>query len=248
MDNYTCLIVDDEIKAIELLEYNLGIFYKNIQVVGTYSRWDDAIDAIRASDVDILFLDISMQDKNGMDLVRYAPNLQSEVIFVTAHADYAVEAFRLSAAGYIVKPIDKTEFVATLDNVLEKIRNKRLAKKALSSEVHIQKRIGIPSGKAIDYVNIQDIICLEAVNSYTKIITDETEILSSYNIGKFKELLDDAMFYQVHRSYIINLNHIRRYEASGFVIMSNSKEIPLSKSQREHFLSLFSKLARNTKP
>lgn len=248
MENYTCLIVDDESKAIDLLEYNLGLFYKNIEVIGTYTKWDDAVNVVRSTDADILFLDISMQDKNGMELIKLAPNLQSEVVFITAHEDYAVEAFRLNAAGYIIKPIDKTEFVTTVDKVLEKIRNKRLAKKILENELHIQKRIGIPNGKAIDYVNVNDIICLEAVNSYTKIVTTDNEILCSYNIGKFRELLDDKTFYQAHRSHVINLNHIRRYEVTGYIIMDNNKEVPLSKSQRDNFLNLFNKLARNTKP
>lgn len=244
MDIYTCLIVDDEPKAIEMLEYNLNMFYKNIEVKGTYTHWDDALDAVRNSNADILFLDISIQDKNGMDLVRYAPGLESEVVFVTAYADHALDAFKLAASGYIVKPIDKMEFIATVDNVLKKINNKRLALKAGPGGTDFSKRIGIPNNKAIEYVDINDIVCLEAAHSYTKVILVDSTILSSYSIGRFKEILDDKVFYQAHRSYIINLNHIRRYEINGFIIMDNQKEIPVSKNQREAFLSLFDKLKK----
>jgi two-component system LytT family response regulator len=244
MNTYTCLIVDDEPKAIEMLEYNLNMFYKNIKVKGTYTQWDEAISAVRNSQVDILFLDISIQDKNGMDLVRYAPGLESEVIFVTAYADHAVEAFKLAASGYIVKPIDKTEFVTTVDNVIKKINNKRLALKVVQGGADLSKRIGIPNNKAIEYVDVDDIICLEATHSYTSVVLADSTILSSYSIGKFKEILDDRMFYQAHRSYIINLHHVRRYEINGFIIMDNNKEIPVSKNQREIFLNLFSKLKR----
>lgn len=82
------------------------------------------------------------------------------------------------------------------------------------------------------------------MNKYTKVVGIDFEILSSYNIGRFKSMLENQMFYQVHRSYIVNLNCIRRYETTGTIIMTNDKEIPIAKGVREEFLKLFGRVTR----
>jgi two-component system LytT family response regulator len=189
-----------------------------------------------------VFLDISIRDKSGLDLVRFAHDLKSEVIFVTAHADYAIEAFRLSAGGYIVKPIDDADLIKAVNLALDRARHKKLA--SMPGGSLTQERIGIPSDNAIDYVNVADIQYLESFNSYTRVVTVGHEFISSYNIGKFKQVTDNKNFFQVHRSFVVNLNFVKRYENTGVVVMENNKEIPLSRNHKDEFLSLFSRIQK----
>jgi two-component system LytT family response regulator len=243
MDKYTCVIVDDEPQAIELLSDSLRALYPDLEIVETYTKWSPAFEAIRNGHYDLLFLDISIRDKSGLDLVRFTPEIKSEIIFVTAHADYAIEAFRLSAGGYIVKPIDDTDLIRAVNLALDRIKHKKLASTPASSPLH-HERIGIPSDNAIDYVNLADIQYLESVNSYTRVVTTEQEFLSSYNIGKFKQLTDNKVFFQAHRSFVVNLNFVKRFEHTGVIIMENNKEIPLSRNHKDEFLSRFSKVQK----
>jgi two-component system, LytTR family, response regulator len=235
-NTYNCIIIDDEPKAIELLVDSLRIVRNDITVLATYTSWADALNAIRTQPCDIIFLDISIQGRNGMDLLHLVPDLQSEVIFVTAYSDHAVNAFKFSATGYVLKPINDVELAATIDRTIKKIEMKRQAQK---SGVQLDSRIGIPGNKSINYVATGDIIYLEAQNTYTKVVTKDQEILSAYNIGKFRELLPANIFYQVHRSFIINLNRIVRYENTGTVVMDNNQKIPVSIAERTKLLSMF---------
>jgi len=240
--SFTCIIIDDEEYAIGLLSESIKGLYSNIKIVGAYTTWKDGLEALRTIKADLLFLDISIGGKNGMDILKIVPGLESEIIFVTAFSEYALEAFRYSATGYLVKPVGDSDLSNAIDKALERIKNKKLAKQHPNAAAHIHSKIGIPSGKGINYYNVADIIYFEAVNNYTKVVTQNTELISSYNIGKYMQLLEGMPFYHVHRSYIVNLNYVTRYEASGIVIMQNKKEIPVARNFREDFLKLFTSM------
>lgn len=242
MEKYTSIIIDDEPKAIESLKYDLDLLYKNIEITTTCTSWTKALETLRTQRFDIVFLDISMQDKNGMDLLKLTPGLQAEVIFITAYSDFALDAFRFSASGYIVKPIDEAELIKTVDKVIERIATKRLAHKA-ATNTNTQAKIGVPNNNAIEYVNTDDIICLSAEGSYTRIITKNSDLTSSFNIQRFKDILDSSIFYQVHRAYMINVHHIKRYEHTGIVIMDNNASIPISRKFRDDFLKIFNRVS-----
>jgi two-component system, LytTR family, response regulator len=238
MNNISCIIVDDEQDAIELLMSRVGLLFKNITVTGTYSHWEKAFEALRSQKCDLLFMDISMPGKNGIELLKIIPGLECEIIFVTAHDSYALDAFSFSTSGYILKPIDDAALSSAINKAAERIHNKRIAKQPASPAPFVNDRIGIPNNHGIDYVNISDILYLESTNKCTKIVTTGKEYLSSLNLGKFQHLVDGHSFFQVHRSYIINLGKILRYESSGLIIMSNKDEIPLARSIKSEFLKI----------
>ncbi|MGN6348928.1 MAG: LytR/AlgR family response regulator transcription factor [Flavipsychrobacter sp.] len=239
MKKYNAIIVDDEPQAIELLVRHVNMLQKNIEILSTYTSWSKALEGLRTKieDCDILFLDISINGRSGIDLLKIFPDIKSEVIFITAYSDFALNAIKFSPCGYLLKPIDEVELVLTLDKAITRIETKRMAKCA--SDNHFEERVGIFNNKGIDYVDIQDIIYFESVNQYTKIMTQKSEYISSYHLGKFSNITDRYPFFKAHRSYVINLKNILRYETSGIVIMSNKKEIPISRSQRNVFLKIF---------
>lgn len=243
---FSCAIIDDEPHAIEFLADKLSELYDNITIKGTFGNWKDALPALRSDDLDLLFLDISMPQKNGFNLLSLVPQLKAEIIFVTAYSEYALTAFDFSAAGYILKPIKDAVLTKTVDRALERQMHKKLRPEPgqLETGNKTNLKIGIPNNKGLDYINTEDILYLEATRRYTKIVEKSRETLSSYNIGKFWPLLEPHLFYKVHRSFIVNLNCINRYESIGIITLSNNKKIPVSKNVRDNFLSIFDRIGK----
>lgn len=237
---FNYIIVDDEPNAIELLQSRMSILFPASELTGSYTRWNDAIAALSMQRPDILFLDISMPEKTGIDFLKLMPDFNFQVIFVTAHSEFAMQAIKLSAAGYILKPVDDYELSFAVNKALGNI-NKTQPK---ADGQQGKQKIGIPNTKGIDYLNADDILYFESINKYTKVVTKDYSIMSSYNLGEFKKVIDDDSFFQAHRSYIVNLNKIKRYEMQGVLIMDDNMQIPISKNLRQEFIDLFSKLSK----
>ncbi|OJW82373.1 MAG: hypothetical protein BGO69_17455 [Bacteroidetes bacterium 46-16] len=236
-----CIIIDDEPKAIDVLFERLKLLFPNIQVIGRYTDWKKGLEALRTTPVDLLFLDVSMPEKTGVDFLKLFPAMPFQVIFVTAHTEFAMDAIKFSATGYVLKPIDDYELSFAINKAIEKMKD---SKSSAPVVLNSKRKIGVPNIKGIDYLNIEDILYFESVNKYTKVVTKEYSIMSSYNLGEFKKIIDDAIFFQVHRSYIVNLNHVVRYETSGSITMEDNMQIPVSKSVRNDFIGLFNKISR----
>ncbi|XZF16685.1 LytR/AlgR family response regulator transcription factor [Chitinophagaceae bacterium MMS25-I14] len=242
MAEVTCIIIDDEPKAIDLLKHRLALLFPDLKVTGVFTEWEKGWEAIKNARIDILFLDVSMPQKSGLDFLKLFPKIAFQVIFITAHADFALDAIKYSAAGYVLKPIDDYELSFAVNKALERVQP-QAAETSRESSSAINK-IGVPNQKGIDYLNTDNILYFESVNKYTKVVTKEYSVVSSYNLGEFKKLLDNHRFIQVHRSYIINMMRIRRYEVSGNVIMEDDMEIPISRNFRNEFMDAFGRLSR----
>lgn len=239
---YSCIIIDDEPNTIGLLSATLSELFPNITVQQTCTRWTEALEALRTTPFDIVFIDISIPGKNGIDVLKLVPSIKSEIIFITAHPDYAIEAFKVAATGYVLKPFDDVELAGAINTAIERIDAKRMARVAAVPEK--PEIIGIPDNKGISYIDKSEIAYLEATNKCTIVVTTTKEICSSYNLGKFKTVLDNK-FCQIHRSYIVNLAHVKRYLSVGSVIMSNNVELPISKNYREDFLKLVATVSKS---
>jgi two-component system LytT family response regulator len=243
---FTCIIIDEDIEFSKSFSDKLAALYGNIDIAGVVTNWQDALPLLRHGGIDVVFLESLIQQKTGIDLLRMVPGLKAEAIFVTANPAYAIEAFRALAVGYLLKPVDDSALVKTIDRSFEIIRNRRTAELNIpASKPASGTRIGIPNNRGIEYIDLDSIIYFEATSRYTTVVAKDRELLSSYNIGKFKLLVEEHRFFQVHRSFIVNLNCIRRYDANGSITLSNGKEIPVSKGLREEFLKVFEKVGKN---
>ncbi len=127
-NNFSCIIVDDEPKAIELLKDCINYLFPNLDVIGSYTSWTVALPALRTTECDILFLDVSMPGKTGLDLLTLLPDLETEIIFVTAHSEHAMSAFKFAPSGYILKPIDDTQLTQAVKKSMERSQLKKAAK------------------------------------------------------------------------------------------------------------------------
>lgn len=243
LNHHTCIIVDDELDAIELLSSRINKLYSNVQIIATYSNWQDALSALRTTPCDLLMMDISMPGKTGINLLKLIPGIECEIIFVTAHDNYALDAFELSATGYILKPVDDEELLQAVDKAIERILHKKQALMLPGSHNTIGSqtngKIAVPGNHGIDYINIADILYLESTNKCTKITTATGDYLSTSNIGRFQYLIDNYTFVQIHRSFIINMKDVLRYDSDGFIVMSDNKEIPISRTAKTDFLKMF---------
>ncbi len=238
---YQCIIIDDEQDAIELLSNRIEELFENIEIIAAIGNWKEALHILRSKPADIVFLDISMPEKSGFDLLKLLPDMKAEIIFVTAHDNFALRAFSVSATGYVLKPIDDTELCVAINTALKRVDNKRVANTTSvvsAPALNASPKIRIPNNNNFDYVNIQDIIYLESMNKCTVIVTEKCKYTSATNLGNYKYLTEEFSFFQVHRSFIVNINYVTRYESSGLLIMKDKTEIPLSRNVKQDFLQL----------
>lgn len=215
--NITAVLIDDEPKALAILKNKIERFCSNIIIVGETQVPEEALELIEKRQPELLFLDIAMPQMSGFDLLAKIPNPNFEIIFVTAFDDYAIEAINHCAIGYLVKPVDNQSLIATVIKATKNIEEKtaleknKLLIKNLGVQTFQKKKIVVPSQDGLEFVEISNIISCEGVDGYTKInLVSEKHILSSYSIGYFQKLLKTQDFYQIHKSYVINLNSIEK--------------------------------------
>jgi len=244
--SFTALLIDDERKALAILKNKLERFCTNIVVVGETQSPVEGLALIEKLNPQLVFLDVAMPEMSGFDLLAKIPNPNFEIIFVTAFDSYAVDALNHCAIGYLVKPVDNQSLIATVLKAIKNIEAKTaLAKnKLLIENLGVQsfhdRKMVIPSQEGLEFVKIDSIIHCEGIDGYTKIhFDDRKSILSSNSIGHFNKLLKNSDFFLVHKSHLINTDHIQKYLNEGTLIMSNGSTVPVSRNRRADFLKTF---------
>lgn len=235
MKSYRAIIIDDEILAAELLALNLKELFPNIRIERICTEWPQALQLLKDNNYDLVFSDIIMPGKTGIELMRMLPGIRSRIIFVTGHQEYALDAFKCFASGYILKPVDDGELYSLVNKVIEGMEESRASAVAAPNEL-----LGIPGSKGIDYVAMDDILYLESERKCTNVVLKDRTLVSSYHMARFREFLNKETFFQTHRSYIINLKAVKRYlpDHTG-IIMQNNAEVPVARVMRKELLGRF---------
>jgi two-component system LytT family response regulator len=243
MTKIKTLIIDDEPKALSILENKINRFCPNLDIVDKTQNPTEAIDLIRSVQPDLIFLDIAMPEIDGFQVLKAIEDPNFEVIFATAFDNYAIEAIKHCAIGYLVKPIDNEDLVEAVNNAILNIEEKTALQKNkqlienLGAQTFQDKKIVIPSQEGLEFVKIADIIHLEGENGYTKIhFINRKFILSSHSIGHFNKLLESKSFYLIHKSHLINLSYILKYLNDGYVVLEQNFRLPVSRNRRQEFL------------
>jgi two-component system, LytTR family, response regulator len=245
------VILDDEKSAITVLRHKLlKNFPEELEVVGTFDDPEDALAGLGALRPDVLFLDVEMPGMSGLELLEHLPERGFEVVFTTAYQQYAIEAIRRSALDYLVKPIDEGD----LKNAVERIFSKKKAQKtpvaappdiylltqALREAQVTTAKLSIPTTEGLLLIPISEIVRLEGSGSYAVIHTStKQKIVASKNLSEFEELLAaQPHFFRIHKSHLINLNHVVRYlrGEGGSVILSDGSEAEVARRRKEEFL------------
>lgn len=240
---YTALIIDDEAKLREVLNIKLNNFCPDIKVLAQANNVEDAYAKINSLKPQLIFLDISMPIESGFDLINKFDSINFEIIFVTGFNEYALDALKVSAVDYILKPVQTESLIKAVNKAKSRIdeRSKIAKYEVLKHNLHHigdqSTKIAIPGSQAYEFVKIENIIRCEGWQKYTKIhLKSGDVIVSSYNIGVFRDMLESYDFFSTHKSHLINKNHIARYLKDGTVIMSDTSTAPVARRKKEEFM------------
>lgn len=240
---YTAIIVDDEPKLREVMDIKLKQHCPQVNMVGMAANVPEAYDLIMSQKPDIVFLDIAMPGESGFELLNKFKTIDFQVIFATGYNEYALDALKVSAVDYILKPINTEDLKNAIQKAIVNIKTKHKAENYEVLKYNIQNvgkqdtKIALASTEAYDFIKVADIIRCEGWQKYTKIhLTNGNTIVSSYNIGVYKDMLSGYDFYPCHKSHLINEHLIDKYLKEGFVIMSDGTQVPVARRKKEEFL------------
>ncbi|ULQ55893.1 LytTR family DNA-binding domain-containing protein [Flavihumibacter rivuli] len=237
------ILVDDEPSGLFTLKQLLEEYCPEVRVIAECDNATDAREKIELLDPQLVFLDISLPGKNSFELLEELDQFDFEIIFVTAHSQHTLKAFHYSAVDYLVKPIDEDLLVHAVRRAARRIEKSSVQKNVADLIQHITippgnrlQKLCIPSLKGFQVVEIHDIIYCEASGSYTNIhFAGLPMICSARPIQDYEALLTDAGFVRVHKSFLVNLMHIKEYIRGdgGTLVMSNNEEVEVSRRKKD---------------
>jgi two-component system, LytTR family, response regulator len=242
-------IIDDEFQSRNFLKNMLQQYFPEIAMAGEASTVKEGLQGIKECNPNIVFLDIQMNGETGFDLLNSLPVINFALIFTTAFDQYAIKAFRFNAIDYLLKPIVTDELVEAINKVKQKMAYAQPVSKEQVEQLHhdiqnpkkIHDKIAIPTAEGFIIIPVNEIVYCHADSNYTKFyLTDKKCILSSYTLKQYDEILTLQSFFRAHRSYLINLEHVKMYRRGegGEIVMSNGHEIELSRTHKDEFLHL----------
>jgi len=235
------LIVDDEIANRENLQGLLHTYAPDVQICAVAESVNDAVNAIRLHQPELLFLDIQLHGQSGFDLLKQLDAINFEIIFVTAYNQYGIQAVKFAALDYLLKPIDIDELTTAIDKARKAIqqrkKNERLGYllEYLKDDNQVKPRIALPMFGETRYVNIADIIRCEADNTYTKFfLASGEQVLVSKTLKEYADMLAGYSFLRAHQTHLVNMAYIKSWlrEDGGSLLLTDGTKIPVSKLNR----------------
>jgi len=243
MGHLKAIIIDDEPRGISSMERLLQINCPEVQIVASCTDPEEAIALIRNHDPDLLFLDIAMPVKNGFELLKELKGSRFEVIFVTAHNQYMIEAFHFSAIDYLLKPVEDNLLVDAVERAKQRITEKSGNKNIetflhnLTQKQSPQKmRLCVPSLKGFQVIELDEILYADSSGNYTNLHFANNKIVcTSKPMHEYEKLLEDAGFVRIHKSILVNLMHVKEYlrGEGGSVILSNGQVVEVARRKKD---------------
>ncbi len=241
------ILIDDEPDCLGILNWQIEKYCPQLQVIASC---DDARQGPALIDTlapEVVFLDIEMPFINGFELLRRVKEFNFEVVFTTAHDEYALKALKLNAIDYLLKPISKADLKAAVEKVQKRLnlKSKEMQQAKLTSLHNLslpsQQKIAIPLHDSILFFNIEEILYVESEGNYSTLyIKNKKPVVTSKTLRHFEDLLSGYSFFRVHASYLINLTEVAVFRKTdgGTVVMSNGAEVKISRSRKDEFLKL----------
>jgi len=238
------IIVEDEATSRDILKTYLLKYCPNVEILGEAENVDEALVLIRKHNLDLVFLDVEMPYGNAFDLLDKVGDRDFETVFVTAYNHYAIDALNAHACYYLMKPVSIDELIKAVDYVSDiKQKENALVDQILKPKINsIEGKITIPQQNGFDVLETSNILYCKADDNYTEIyLQNEKKKLVSKTLKYFEDALKESGFARVHKSYLVNVDEIRKYVKGkgGSVILSNGKEIMVSASKKSALLSFF---------
>jgi len=239
------LIIEDEQKSRDVI---LKIIEKNcpeLTVIGTAGNVSEGVEKIKSLKPELVFLDITMPDGSGFDLLEQVQGHKFDLIFATASNSHAIRAFKYSACDYLLKPIDSEELISAVSRIAKRksetpdMQNLNFLIQQLKKNDDNFQKITLPTGNAYEIINLKDIIRCEADGSYTYFyLTDKRKLMVSASLKHYEELLPEQDFIRVHHHNLINMNHVIRFlkEDGGYAVMTDGTKIEISRRKKDQFM------------
>jgi len=252
------VLIDDDKNLREGMKSLLGRFAPHISIVGEADSVASGIEVLSRLKPDVVFLDIQLNDGTGFDILEKLTALHntitSHIVFITAHEQYAIKAFRFSALDFLLKPVDPEDLqlvIKKLENVLEKktdFSHIDLLLENIRKNVDNFKRIALSTSDGIHLFDISDIIRCESEDNYTRFfIRNSKPILISRTLKEYEELLKAHNFERIHQSHLINLNYLKSYikKDGGYVVMTDDSHFPISQRKKERLQNILKSITNS---
>ncbi|MBU0486566.1 MAG: LytTR family DNA-binding domain-containing protein [Bacteroidetes bacterium] len=241
------IIIDDEERARKTIAAIIDLHCPDIRIVTQAESVESGCKAIREFEPDIVFLDVKMHDGTGFDLLRKLQTVNFKVIFITAHEEFAAEAFRFSALDYILKPVDPKDLEEAVEKAEKYISLENIDIKLDTYFANIQsdskenKKIVLRTVKEIFVVKVKDIIRCEADKNYTRLFfVNGKKLLVTKTLKEFEDMLSGYRFFRNHQSHMINMDFIDYYKKGdgGFIVMKDGATVPVSMRKKDSLLQI----------
>lgn len=242
------VLIDDEEKIREVLAIKIKKHCPNVEIISKVGNVPDAYQVITEQKPDLIFLDIQMPGESGFDLLSKFDKIDFQIIFATGYNEYALDALKVSAIDYLLKPIRNSDLIEAVSkaekrvSTQEKLKDYEVLKHNLNNIGSQKTRVAIPNSGSYQFVEVEKIVRCEGWQKYTKIhLIDGKSMVSSYNIGVYKDMLGSYGFYSCHKSHLINQQHIVKYDMDNTILLSNNSIVPVSRRKKDEFLEKFIK-------
>jgi DNA-binding LytR/AlgR family response regulator len=209
-----------------------------LELAGTCNNAIEALNILREKTIHLLFLDIQMPQLLGTDLIRTLKN-PPKVIFTTAFRKFAVEGFELDAVDYLLKPISFERFLKAVNKVMHTSLDRTALEKENTSKINEPEHINFRSDRKMVKVALHDIVYIESIKDYIKVVTTTGTVITKQPISSVEEMLPKEKFIRIHRSYIVSVSKIESYNHE--LVWIAKQELPISRSYR-HEVSRFLQL------
>lgn len=241
------IIIDDEHNAREFLEKLLNRYLPNeFLVLDKCESVDKAIVSIEKNEPELIFLDVEMPNKNGFELLKEMKSRSFDVIFTTAYSEYAIKAIKENALDYLLKPINYIDLLETIKRYKQRLEkntkqdNLKIILNQIDSGDSNFNKIALPTESGYEIINPNQILYCQADSNYSSVtFINGKKIILSKTLKYIEELLPKTSFHRIHKSYLVNLNHVVRFNKSVdlYVELNNGEQLPLASRKKESFLN-----------
>lgn len=244
------ILVDDEINSNVIMKHLLEKNAPDIEIVGVANNVKSAVEIIDEKKPDLIFLDISMPDGDGFEVIEKTEYKDFQVIFVTAYDQYAIKAFEVSALHYLLKPVVEEDLIAAIERFQTNEQTQPAEQyKVLTQVLNSQlQRLILPTSTGIHIVDIDEIIRCESNNNYTTFfLTDNSKVIVSKSIHLYEDVLNTIHFCRIHNKHIINLKYVKKYVKGrgGKIYMSDGTQLDVSDGRKADLLYKLNQIAIN---
>lgn len=233
------VIIDDEVGALKGMKLLLQHCCPEVEVVGTAQNIQDAKNIIDSKRPNLLFLDVELTHTTGFDLLKITDRKDFVVIFVTAHDKHAVPAIKADALDFLLKPVETSDLIIAVERAKERLNKKVLFSEQNTKDARAPHRLEVPTRHGLRFIDYQHIEYIEADGNYSTLFLGEQKaIVVSRQLGSFEATLPEKEFLRIHKSYIINLNHLAAFERldGGLVEMESGRRLEVSKKYKADLL------------